>query len=196
MIISLVDRIFENLFFRKLYHMFGGGLLVLGLVFLDRKWFMVLDAIYIFVFKVYGKRISFAAIGVLLLYFISNSRFITLEATVIWLVGDGMAALIGAAYGKKKWPWSTHKTILGSVAFLLSSILVALPVVSIYIDAPLSILFILVLAPCLCASIIEALPLSFIKDRKADDNLLVILSTGLLLYGLYGVFGTGFQVLK
>jgi dolichol kinase len=193
MILILVDRIFENLFFRKLYHLFGGSLFVLGLVFLDKKWFIVLDAIYIVGFKVFGKRISFAAIGVLLLYLLSNSSFITLYATVIWLVGDGMAALIGAAYGKKKWSWSTHKTILGSVTFLFSSILVALPFVSTHIDAPLTILFILVVAPCLWATIIEALPLSFIKDRKADDNLLVILSTGLLLYGLHLVFGTIFR---
>jgi dolichol kinase len=147
-----------------------------------------LDAIYILLFKVFGKRISFAAIGMLLLYLITNSRFITLYTTVIWWVGDGMAALAGSAYETKKWPWSAHKTILGSAAFFICSILAALPLAMINPDIPLPVLFIFIFIPCLWASMIEALPFTFIKDRKADDNLLIILSTGILVYGLAVLF--------
>ena len=39
--------------------------------------------------------------------------------------GDGMADIVGRRYGSVKWPWSPTKSIVGTIAFILSSTLCA-----------------------------------------------------------------------
>jgi len=185
---NLIDKVFENHYARKLYHMFGGGLLVLGLVFLNTFWFILLDSLYVLGFWIFGKRISFAAIGVMLLLILSGSKPITLMATLIWLVGDGLAGFIGAAYGTTKWPWHKQKSIQGSIAFLVGSFLMILLFLEMKSDLNPSIRTAFLFVPCLAACIIETLPISIIKDRKPDDNLIVILSTGVVLKILFVLF--------
>jgi dolichol kinase len=179
---SLIDKVFEKHYLRKIYHFCGGGLLILGLVWLDQSWFVLLDALYILAFLIFGKRISFAAIGVMFLLVLSGSKAITLGATVIWVVGDGLAGLLGAAYGKKKWPWNSQKSILGSVSFLAGSYLAMLVFLNLAGEIQESAYRLWLLAPCLVAAIVETLPISFIRDRKPDDNLTIILATGLVLW--------------
>lgn len=38
----LVERVFKDHILRKLYHLLGGGLLIVGLVLMDRKWFVLM----------------------------------------------------------------------------------------------------------------------------------------------------------
>jgi dolichol kinase len=178
---SLVERVFESHFLRKLYHLLGGGLGIIALLLLEPKWFLLVGALYVLAFFIYGRRISFAAIGVILVLLLSGSKFITLLTTVIWVIGDGLAGFLGAAYGKRKWPWHEHKTIVGSVSFFAGSSLAMLALLFASTGLPPLTLLLLSTLPCLVASMVEILPVSFIKDRKVDDNLIVILATGLVL---------------
>jgi dolichol kinase len=181
MVLTIIDKVFENQLLRKLYHLFGGGLMLLGLVILEQKWFLVAGTLYVVAFLTFGKRISFAAIGVLLLLILSGSKPLTIGATLIWLVGDGLAGLLGAAYGKKKWPWHSTKTFLGSASFFVGSFFAMWIWLQAHINAPLFTLGLLSFIACLAGSIVEALPITFIHDRKPDDNLTVILAPGLVV---------------
>lgn len=184
----IFDRLFGNLYLRKLYHMLGGILILCGLVFLDKAWFILMAGLYYLLFLLIGKRISFAIIGILLLYLLSNSRNLTLYATIIWWIGDFAAGVVGAAWGKQKLPWNPQKSILGSLSFFFSSFLVIFPML--IQTNPTSLKFLLPLCSlaCLVACIVESLPITFIRDRKPDDNLTVILSTGFTLWVCAQVF--------
>jgi dolichol kinase len=180
-LVSLVDKIFVNTFYRKLYHLVGGSLIVGGLILLELEWFIALCILYILAFYIISKRISFVIIGILLLLLLSNSIVITLSATTIWVVGDGLAGLVGAAFGKRRWPWHPHKTVLGSVAFFVGSFLAVLVVLISMVDASLKVVILLGLISSLGACIVEFLPITLIKDRKVDDNLMIIIASGLLI---------------
>ena len=188
---SLVDKIFRSLYFRKLYHFLGGILMVIALVRLRMVWFLLLVGFYFLAFLIIGKRISFAALGVLLLYVLSGSRNLTLYTTIIWLVGDGTAATIGNAFGVRRLPWHEDKTILGSVSFTLSSWSVFLTLLITTIDAPLWKLIILSTVSCLLAGLMESFPITLIRDRRRDDNLIVLLLTGLTVWGAARLLGIG-----
>jgi dolichol kinase len=188
---SLVDKIFGSLYFRKLYHFLGGILIVIGLVRLRMACFLLFVGLYFLAFLIIGKRISFAALGILLLYVLSGSRNLTLYATIIWLVGDGTAATIGYAFGVRKLPWHEDKTILGSVSFTLSSWSVFLTLLITTSDAPLWKLLILSTISCLLAGLVESFPIPLIRDRRRDDNLIVLLLTGLTVWGTSKLLGLG-----
>jgi dolichol kinase len=163
--------------------------MVSALMLLERNWFILFAALYFITFYLIGKRISFAVIGVLLLYIISGSKNLTLYPTMIWLVGDGTAGLAGSALGKQKLPWHDQKTITGSIAFFLSSFIVILTLLITTIEALYRQLFILSTMSCLVACFVESLPVSFIHDRKPDDNLIVLISTGLTFWGFSKFLG-------
>ncbi|MBP1703537.1 MAG: hypothetical protein H6Q38_2644 [Chloroflexi bacterium] len=185
----LFDRIFGNFYARKLYHFLGGMLMVSALMLLERNWFILFAAVYFIIFFLIGKRISFAVIGVILIYIISGSKYLTLYATMIWLVGDGIAGLAGSAFGKQKLPWHDQKTITGSFAFFLSSFSVILTLLITTIEASYRQLLILSTISCLVACFVESLPVSFIRDRKPDDNLIVLISAGLTFWGFSKFLG-------
>ncbi len=88
---------------------------------------------------------------------------IAVTALIYIMVGDTWAALIGRRYGKHK--IINNKTIEGSAAFLISTLIVA-------IFAPGLTLFVAVFGSVV-ATVTEAMPL------KIDDNLTVPLISGL-----------------
>ena len=47
-------------------------------------------------------------------------------AILILLFGDSASTLIGKKYGKISWPFKNHKTVEGSLAFVIIGFLVAL----------------------------------------------------------------------
>jgi dolichol kinase len=181
---SVFNTIFESLIFRKSYHFIGGFLMIMMLFLLNESWIFVLGLSYLLLFWIYGKRISFAVLGILILYFITDSRFTTIGAAIIFVVGDGIAALIGSKYGRTKLLWHKEKTIMGTSAFFVSSFLAIL----IYLMTTLpefdAILLVLAFLPSLVGCILEGLPITFIKDRKTDDNLIVIFGSGAALHAL------------
>lgn len=181
---TVFNTIFESLIFRKSYHFIGGMLIIITLFLLDKGWVFALGLTYLLLFWIYGKRISFAVLAILIFYALTDSRFATIGAAIIFVVGDGTAALIGSKYGRTKLPWHKEKTLIGSVAFLVSSFFVLL----IYLISALpeigAILLVLAFFPSIVGCILECLPISFIKDRKPDDNLIVILGSGITLYVL------------
>jgi dolichol kinase len=181
MSIPIVDKVFDNHFLRKCYHLLGGGFLILALGILDQSLFLIVAVLYIAAFYIFGRRISFAASGIVLLLILSHSKWITIGASLIWLIGDGMAGLIGQRYGRLKWPWNPQKSILGSFSFFVTSYLAIWIWLAMSAVQPSMVLSFLSLIPCLAASIVEMLPITFIRDRKPDDNLIVLLITGLIL---------------
>jgi len=185
----LIDTIFENHVFRKLYHTFGGGLILGLLVLLDRNWFLIVGIIYFAAFLIFGRRISFAMVGILLVLILSGSKFTTLLTMVIWVVGDGLAGLIGKAYGRRRWPWQPQKTLAGSISFFAGATVAAWLLLLAYLDLPLSSQCLLAVLPSLVASTVEMLPITFIRDRKPDDNLTVLLATGVAVHGLTAWLG-------
>lgn len=187
--LRILDRIFENHLFRKLYHMLGGGLLLGLLALLDSNGFLAVGALYFLAFLILGRRISFAVAGILLVLIFSGSKSTALLTTVIWIVGDGLAGLIGRAYGRRRWPWHPQKTLMGSAAFLGGASLAAALWLFVYMAAPPAILLMLSVIPSLAACLVETLPISFIRDRKPDDNLTVLLATGLVVNSLAGWLG-------
>jgi len=50
----LFDKIFGNLYFRKLYHFLGGMLMVYVLIRLERNWFILIAALYFVAFFLSG----------------------------------------------------------------------------------------------------------------------------------------------
>jgi hypothetical protein len=180
-IMSVYDKIFENLMLRKAYHLFGGGVILAALATLDRPTFIICGIIYLIAFWVLGKRVSFAMLGVLLLLAFSRSQFITMGATIVFWIGDGSAALVGSWWRGKSWSWNKAKTIAGSLAFLTSSGLALFLFLILVSPSPKWGLVIAASLTALGGTLAEGLPITLIKDRKADDNLLIIMTSGILL---------------
>jgi dolichol kinase len=69
-------------------------------------------------------------IGIIItLYFFQFNMAIANAAILILLFGDSASTLIGRRYGKNNWPFKTHKTIEGSLAFLMVGFLMALTLI-------------------------------------------------------------------
>lgn len=187
MVERLFDRIFSSLALRKVYHFVSGLLLFLMVYRLNDAGIYVTGVLYLLAFLAFGKRVSFAVIGVLLLFAITRSRFATLAAIVIFILGDGFAALIGSKYGERHLPWNGDKTVVGSAAFLGSSAIGMF----IYVSGVPQIRgwekCLLVLVPSLVACVFESVPILVISDRKRDDNFVIILVSGLIVFFLMGL---------
>lgn len=185
----LFERIFDNLYLRKLYHFLGGTLMVFALLLLERNWFIFCAVLYFVSFVFIGKRVSFAILGTLILYVFSGSKNLTVYTTIIWLIGDGTAGFVGGALGKRKLPWHDRKTILGSISSFLSSWIVLLTLFILTIEAPHKLLLILSTISCLVACLFESLPVTFVRDRKQDDNLIILLFAGLTMWSFSKLLG-------
>lgn len=107
----------------------------------------------------------FFLIGSLISLFVFNS-FIASISILILVLHDSFATLIGKEFGKRKIPHNKNKTIEGSISGMIISFIV----VSLFL--PLELAFIAVLA----AGIIESI------DFKMDDNLLIPLASGFVIY--------------
>jgi dolichol kinase len=108
-------------------------------------------------------------------------------AATIFVVGDGMSALVGSSFGGRKWPWSDQKTILGSVAFFVGATFAMHSLLSVLIQDALHYRLLLGVLPSVIGGLAEAMPVTLvrdIRDSKPDDNLLVILSSGASLHWL------------
>ena len=186
---QIFDKIFVNVWFRKAYHFIAGGLLVALVVVLDRQWFSAFCLFWLGVFAVMSKRVSTAVLGLFLLNTLS-SKFVTLGSAVIFVVGDGVATVVGSAFGDKKWPWHSKKTILGSLSFFICASLAMVGVLQLMIPSPPRNLLMFAILPSLIGCVAEALPFALrdIRDLSPDDNLLVILSSGVSLYFLTKFF--------
>lgn len=183
------NRVFENLWLRKLYHIGGGALMAHVLFAWDMNWIFAFIISYLVIFKLLSKRLSFAIVGILILLAVSHSRFITLASYLIFVVGDGMAAVFGTAFGRMNWPWHSKKTIVGSLACLVSALLVMSNLVNMLdLLSPWHRLAV-VFWPSLGATIIETLPISYFQKRqtenRTDDNLMMILGTGTIIYTIF-----------
>ena len=179
----IAQRFDHDLVLRKAYHLIGGSVVFLVVSALDPFLSLILGFVGFILLWLFGGGISFALLGVMALLFISGSKFITQGALVIFVVGDGMAALIGAKLGRTKWAWSKKKTLVGSAAFLLT----AFPAMLIYLilqnsALPWDYLLAMAFIPSLVACAIEAWPPGFVRGRRADDNLFIILTGGATLY--------------
>lgn len=53
---------------------------------------------------------------------------VAVVAIIQMAVGDGFADIFGRRWGKTKWPWSSDKSVVGTVSFILGSFLVCLGV--------------------------------------------------------------------
>lgn len=181
MVERLVDRVFTSLPFRKAYHFIGGLALFLLTLFLGDTAFFIACALYLLAFLAFGKRVSFAVIGVASLFAITRSRFATLGAIVIFTLGDGLSAIMGSCYGKRRLPWSAQKSIAGSVAFLAGAIIGTFIFVSCASPVTGWERALLVGLPSVTGCIAESLPITVIRDRRPDDNLIIILVSGVTL---------------
>lgn len=78
-------------------------------------------------------------IGIILtLYFFQFNMAIANAAILILLFGDSASTLIGKRFGKTKLPFQSHKTLEGSLAFLLVGFLVSLtqlPIIPAFVGA-------------------------------------------------------------
>lgn len=174
------DKIFENLWLRKAYHLIGGLLLVFGLVELG-PWFFAVGIVYLIVFWLVGKRISFAMLGILVVLATTGSVFITVGATIVFWIGDGFAALIGAQFGRTRWTWNRNKSIAGSFAFFASSTVALLIFFASVFQGITPAVYPVALVTAFVATTAEMVPLSLFKDRKADDNFVILLVSGITL---------------
>jgi dolichol kinase len=179
---SAVDLVFGRLLFRKAYHLLAGTLILTAIPLLDPPVFTAFLVFYLVAFRVWGKRISFAVLGILIVSLFC-SKYITFGATLIFVIGDGLAGLVGSYFGRTRWPWSAQKTVEGSLAFFLSAILAMLLFLSLTMTWTTDLLLLAGL-PTLAGCIAEVLPIDFIRDRRPDDNLIVILTSGIALQGL------------
>lgn len=94
------------------------------------------------------------------------------------------------------WPWNEEKSLIGSVAFFISAAIAMWVLVSLSVAPGDKFAWLLVVAPVLVGCLVESLPITIIKDRKPDDNLILILSCGLTIQivqnmlGMEGLFPT------
>jgi dolichol kinase len=91
--------------------------------------------------------------------------FIAITSIAVVSIADAMSTLIGNFYGKHKISFNKKKSIEGSIAFFLTTILILV----FFINDPLKILIISIVA-----TFAEAFP-------KIDDNLTIPLAVGLLM---------------
>jgi phytol kinase len=99
-------------------------------------------------------------------------------ALMILCGGDGMAEILGKRFGKRRLPWSTHKTWAGSLGMLLGGFLLALGIINYFVlvgifSAPLAEYLYPLAFLAIIGTIVESLPL------PGPDNLYIPLATGL-----------------
>lgn len=181
------DKIFRNIWYRKAYHFLAGAVLVALVAILDTTWVFVLGLSWLAAFGILSQRISTSVLGLLLLNLLPDSYVTRLGATVVFVVGDGFATVVGTAFGSRRWPWSGHKTVLGSASFLISATLAMAAVLHFAVQsAPQSVLAV-AFWPSLAGCLVEAVPIPLVvdvRDLTPDDNLAVVLASGGVLHFL------------
>jgi hypothetical protein len=182
-----IDHLFASIRSRKAYHLLGGGVATVCALMLDTPWFVALCAGWLALFGIIGRRISTAALGLLLLATLTGDRLTTFGAALVFVVGDGVATLAGTAFGELKLPWHDQKSVAGSLAFLAAATVAMMAALPALVDCSLLQLGLLAALPSLAGCIAESLPFALvrdIRDGQPDDNLLVLLSSGVVLHWL------------
>lgn len=181
---SLVSYFDTHLIARKVFHLLAGAFLIAVLGVLNTTQLFALGTIAILLYWLLSRRISSAVFGPMLLLGLTGSKFVALGASLVLILGDGLAAVIGSTLGRKKWPWCQDKTIEGSLAFLLASFLGVL--IFLCLAMPHGTMWqktIISFFPSLGGCFIEALPIRVaVNPRYANDNLGIVLLSGFLLY--------------
>ncbi len=188
---GFVDTLFGSLILRKAYHVVGGFIIIVLLVWVSPIWLFALGFTYLLAFWIWGRRISFAVLAILVLIAVTGSRPAATGAAIVFTIGDGAAAIIGARYGKTTWPWHRKKTIAGTFSFVIGSLLALSMYLHMAAQSSGVKQLMLALLPSLTGAVVECLPVTAIRDRKPDDNLLVILTSGLVFYILERLFAAG-----
>ncbi|HMK53573.1 MAG TPA: SEC59/DGK1/VTE5 family protein [Methanobacteriaceae archaeon] len=66
-------------------------------------------------------------IGIIITLYLFQSNMMVANAAILILIfGDSASTLVGRKFGKIKWPMQEHKTLEGSLAFLLIGFIVSL----------------------------------------------------------------------
>jgi dolichol kinase len=188
------DRLFASVWLRKSYHLIGGGLVTASIPLLGNTRFAWLCVAGLAAFGMTARRVSTVLLGLLLVDVLSGSNLTTLGTAVVFVVGDGLSALAGTAFGTTKLPWHGEKSVVGSLAFLGGA------------WASLSWLLrtscphtggravIVALAVSVVGCLAESQPLPLVRDvrdGKPDDNLAIVLSAGAALHSLLRVIAIG-----
>ena len=109
-------------------------------------------------------------------------RIITITAFSILIISDSTSALVGRKYGRRKF---FNKSLEGSLAFLISAMLVVLVTPKIQ-SHPLE--FAAGFIGAVVGTLFEALPVGI------DDNISVPVSVGAVMWGFYAVFLPSFNL--
>ncbi len=118
---------------------------------------------------------------VLILILLFHGRMeVVAAAWGILAAGDSTAALVGRRLGAHQLPWNRHKTIEGSLGFVLAGALLAWSLL-VWMRYRPGEAAILATATALCGALVESLP------WKLDDNLTVPMLSALFLRGLLEV---------
>jgi dolichol kinase len=191
---SAFDCLFASVWLRKSYHLIGGGLVAASIPLLGNARFAWLCVAGLAAFGVAARRVSTVLLGLLLVDVLSGSNLTTLGTAVVFVVGDGLSALAGTAFGTTKLPWHGEKSVVGSLAFLggawgsLAWLLhTALPE-----TAGRAVVVALAVSAVGCIAESQPLPLvRDVRDGKPDDNLAIVLSAGAALHALLRVAAIG-----
>ncbi len=167
------------------------GLVIISLLFLlGRDWTMILLLFGLFFLLFYSKNTKFMRslknflvmsferskddfyfkgaiyylIGMLIAISFTNNITYSIVLIGILSVSDGLATVLGL-HGNKKILWNSKKSVLGTIAFIASSLLVSSIFLNLYQAIVISVFL----------GVIETLPLFF------DDNLLIPLAGVILL---------------
>jgi dolichol kinase len=188
------DRLFANVWIRKSYHVIGGALVAVSIPLLGNARFAWLCVAGLTAFAMTAKRVSTVLLGLLLVDVLSGSNLTTLGAAVVFVVGDGLSALAGTAFGTTKLPWHGEKSVVGSLAFfggawvsLAWRLHAAFPE-----NTGRTVVVALVVSVVGCLAETQPLPLvRDVRDGKPDDNLAIVLSAGAALHALLRIAAIG-----
>jgi len=186
------DIVFRNIWLRKSYHLAAGVVLIVCITKLPRPWLLGLGMTWLIVFGILSRRLSTAMLGLLLVNLVSGSRLVTLGATVVFVAGDAMSALIGSLLPVGRWPWNPKKTFSGSLSFVVFGALALAAVMWHTAGTTPSRLILLSLLPAVAGAVAEVAPWAAIpdlRDSTPDDNLAVTLASGGVLAVLVRVLG-------
>lgn len=186
---QVFDTIFERVAYRKVYHFVGGLILCAGVALMPVWWFVGGCALFAALFWLASRRIAFAVMGIPLVWWVTASRFTALGAAIIWLAGDGLSAVVGSGYGKRAWRWNASKTVEGSAAGFAAGFAASAAYLFASADGAGAAAWAISALVALAGSIIETLPLNFLRDVRANDNLTVQVGVGLLFHLLTAYAG-------
>lgn len=125
----------------------------------------------------FGKLMYGIMVFALILLF-HKKMYIVAGAWAIMSLGDGFSNIFGRIYGKKKLPWNSEKSWIGSFAFVLFGGSGAAVLMWWTMQTPFTWHYLLIIAflSTLVTAAVESLPL------KIVDNITVPLTAGFLLY--------------